>query len=55
MPATPMLVNVYDLADLYRVLPWELKQLPRSELREMVRMHNLRHGSLWNNNGQPQR
>ena len=51
MPAPLMLVNVYDLADIYHVLPWTLKQLPRSELNEMVHMHNLRNGPLWRTGG----
>lgn len=38
----PMLVSVYALAQEHRVLPWAIKQLPWSELQEMIEMHNLR-------------
>lgn len=32
---------VYDLARIWGVLPWEIKNLPKKEVDEMIEMANL--------------
>jgi hypothetical protein len=37
----PLEATIYDLARIWNRLPWEIKQLPASEIAEMIDHHNI--------------